>query len=336
MAIGKNISRKPVMLLGLAAILCLAIIYIIRSTYSRKKQLNLPTLSNNNNNNNNITEPFQLPPVTDKGGLAPTDPDKGGLAPTVPDKGGASPPVIDQQNTVNAVRDDISSIMSALSPIYALPQKSINAYGFSESNPDSPLKLDDLGNLSAEFQLNFIQQIQDAEINELQSRLSKLPIKSKLDNGSSAGHVKHLSTGKVYNLLKSADQIGDQFGFITDSQNAVCLKHVNDPAGNTADLTACDYNYNAPGQKFLLETVTSNDTFNDMLDPDRKPEIYNKYKVDPMFGYGTYPFSVIKTAELGENGLYQRGNECITLDGSGLSVEPCTGKDTQRFMPFNN
>jgi len=306
MATGKNTSRNR-LIIGIAVILCLAIIYIIYMSYSRKKHFNIPLPINNNT----IESFFQSP-------------------------AGLAPPVLDQQNTVNKVRDDISSVMSALSPIYALPQKSINAYGFSDSNPESPLKLDDLGNLSAEFQLNFIQQLQDAEINELQSRLSQLPITNKLDTGSRSSKVKHLATGKVYNLLKSADQIGDQFGFITDSQNAVCLKHVTDTAGNTVDLTACDYNYNAPGQKFLLETVTSNDTFNDMLDPDRNPEIYNKYKVDPMFGFGTYPFSVIKTATIGETGLYGKGTECITLDGSGLSIEPCTGKDTQRFMPFNN
>lgn len=316
MATGKNISRNR-LIIGIAVILCLAIIYIIYMSYSRKKHFNIPLPINNNT----IESFFQSP---------------AGLAPPVLDKGGLAPPVLDQQNTVNKVRDDISSIMSALSPIYALPQKSINAYGFSDSNPESPLKLDDLGNLSAEFQLNFIQQLQDAEINELQSRLSQLPITDKVNTGAKASQVKHLATGKVYNLLKSADQIGDQFGFITDSQNAVCLKHITDPAGNTVDLTACDYNYNAPGQKFLLETVTSNDTFNDMLDPDRKPEIYNKYKVDPMFGFGTYPFSVIKTASIGDTGLYERGTECITLDSSGLSIEPCTGKDTQRFTPFNN
>ena len=250
-------NRKNI-ILAITGALCLSAIILIYFSYSAKKNL----LTHPANTNNNANESFTT--------------------------------TQDQEKKINDVRDYITNILTAQSPVYAIPQDNISAvYGFNESNPDSPLKLDDLSNLSAEFQLNFIQQIQDAEINELQSRLSQLPI-TKTNIIPRPEKIKHLNTGKVYNLLKTPDQLGTQFGFITDPNNAVCLKHIPDTNGNTIDLTACDHNYNAAGQKFLLETVNNNNDFNDMLDPDRKPDIYKKYKVDPLFSYGTYPFSVIK------------------------------------------
>ena len=236
------------------------------------------------------------------------------------------------EQNINANKDRILNVIGLMNQHYPLVPDDVNVYGWSQSNANSPLKLEDMGNLNSEFQLKFIQQLQDAEIANLQKRLKSLPINN--DNPAEASAVKHLQTGRLFETIKHPRQIGKQFSVMVDKQNGTCLKRIPDAdIENNIDLTACDYNVNAVGQKYLLETVSNNQDFNSMLNPEDAPEIYNKYRVDNLFGYGTYPFSVIKTANKAGN-VYTAGTECITLDSNGLSIEPCTGKESQRFSVF--
>jgi hypothetical protein len=53
-----------------------------------------------------------------------------------------------------------------------------------------------------------------------------------------------------------------------------------------------------------------------------------------------YPFSVLKasvpnTSYAVDMHMPIEPSECITLDNSGLSIEPCTGKESQRFTVTN-
>jgi hypothetical protein len=66
-----------------------------------------------------------------------------------------------------------------------------------------------------------------------------------------------------------------------------------------------------------------------MLNPNERA----KYSVSTDYGFGVYPFSVIKTAAHagGAFDTHVASAECITLDNAGLSIEPCTGKESQRF-----
>ena len=240
------------------------------------------------------------------------------------------------EQNINANKDYILNVIGLMNQHYPLVPDDVNMYGWQDTNANSPLKLEDMGNLNSEFQLKFIQQLQDAEITNLQKRLKSLPIKN--DNPAEPSGVKHLQSGRLFETIKHPRQIGSQFSVMVDKQNGTCIKRVPDAdIEDNVDLTACDYNVNAVGQKFLLETVNNNQDFNNMLNPDDAPDIYNKYRVDNLFGYGTYPFSVIKTANLYKAGnVYKAGTECITLDSNGLSVEPCTGKESQRFSVFTN
>jgi hypothetical protein len=205
-------------------------------------------------------------------------------------------------------------------------------------NLNSPLKIDST-NLDAEYQVKFIQELQNREITNLESWLAQL--KGLLEkpityDANKVKSVKHIPTGKLFGVLKNPNQVGQQISIIIDPKNATCIKYTtptvssnkDEPVKNI-DLTACDYNPRAPEQKFMLETVTSNTEFNNMLKPSER----DKYSVSADYGFGVYPFSVIKTAahSNGPFDTHVASSECITLDNTGLSIEPCTGKESQRF-----
>lgn len=250
---------------------------------------------------------------------------------------------VSNKNNINTNKIYLDNILRLMKQQYPNVDTTLNNYGLSDPNinPNSPLKIDTT-NLDAEYQVKFIQELQNREITNLESWLSqlkdKIPEKPVVYDANKVNSVKHIPTGKLFGVLKNPTQVGPQISIIVDPKNATCIRHVtpktinttnkNEPINNI-DLTACDYNPRAPGQKFILETVTNNIEFNNMLNPNER----SKYSVSDEYGFGVYPFSVIKTSvpNTGAFDTHIATTECITLDNSGLSIEPCTGKESQRF-----
>jgi len=249
---------------------------------------------------------------------------------------------VSNQTDINNNKTYLNNILRLLKQQYPNVDTTLNNYGLTDPNIDanSPLKIDST-NLDAEYQVKFIQELQNKEIANLASWLEQLkgrtPTKPNVYDSNTVKSVKHIPTGKLFGVLKNPNQVGQQISVIIDPKNATCIKHItpvtvsvnkDEPIKNI-DLTACDYNPRAPGQKFILETVTSNSEFNNMLNPNERV----KYSVSDDYGFGVYPFSVIKTATHtgGAFDTHTASAECITLDASGLSIEPCTGKESQRF-----
>lgn len=247
-------------------------------------------------------------------------------------------------NTINSNKYRLDSIIRLMKQKYPDIDINLNNYGLTNPNEDltSPLKIDST-NLDSEFQVRFIQELQNREITDLESWFAllkeRMPTQNEKYDSNKVQSVKHIPTGKLFGVLKNPNQLGQQISVIIDPKNATCLKHMNvvpseqknDEPIKNIDLTACDYNPLATEQKFLLETITNNMEFNNMLNPSE----YNKYSVSPNYGFGVYPFSVIKVAKHTDNkktfDTHISSPECITLDNSGLSIEPCTGKESQRF-----
>lgn len=254
---------------------------------------------------------------------------------------------VNNQTSINNNKTYLNDILRLMKQQYPIVDTTLNHYGLTDPNIDanSPLKIDPT-NLDAEYQVNFIQELQNKEIGNLESWLTQLkeripPANQVLYDSNTVKSVKHIPTGKLFGVLKNPNQVGQQISIIIDPKNATCIKYItpamsanvsyankNEPVKNI-DLTACDYNPRAPGQKFMLETVTSNSEFNNMLNANERA----KYSISADYGFGVYPFSVIKTARPagGAFDTHVASAECITLDNSGLSIEPCTGKESQRF-----
>jgi hypothetical protein len=229
--------------------------------------------------------------------------------------------------SINTVKNNLLAIQTLKNQIYSIPPSNVS------TDVGSDLILEDVGNLNAEFQLKFIQQLQDAEIDNLKDQLKNMPDVPELNANRPVKSIKHLGTGRLFSVLKHPEQSGSQFSVVVDPDNATCLKYnAGYPDDANIDLTACDINYVAPDQKFILETITNNKEFNEMLSPD----FAERYAVSPDFGFGAYPFSVIRPVIKNANGIYNTAaTECMTLGSGGLSVEPCTGKESQRFTPLD-
>jgi hypothetical protein len=249
------------------------------------------------------------------------------------------------ETTINNNKSYINNILRLMRQKYPNVDSTLSNYGLTDPNinPNSPLKLDST-NLDSEYQIKFIQELQDREISTLEANLralkNKIPTKPEVYDSNRVKSVKHIPTGKLFGIIKNPNQLGQQISIIIDPKNATCLKKITPPANTkegelikNIDLTACDYNPVAPGQKFMIETVNNNTEFNNML----APEEMAKFGVSSNYGFGVYPFSVIKTAapvNINSFDTHIASTECITLDESGLSIEPCTGKDSQRFTPM--
>lgn len=247
---------------------------------------------------------------------------------------------------VNSNKTYINNILRLMKQKYPNVDSTLSNYGLTDpnSNIDSPLKLDST-NIDSEYQIKFIQELQDREIANLESNLVELkkilPTKPLVYDSNKVKSVKHIPTGKLFGILKNPNQLGQQISIIIDPKNATCLKKITPPANTkegelikNIDLTACDYNPLASGQKFMIETVNDNSQFNEMLAPEEK----ERYSVSSNYGFGVYPFSVIKSAKPISSSAFDThipSTECITLDESGLSIEPCTGKESQRFTPMD-
>ena len=256
---------------------------------------------------------------------------------------------------INDSKTKLNDILRLMAQQYPNSNPDLSVYGLTDpvSNANSPLKLNS-DNLDSEYQIKFIQELQNQEITNLESTIGGLKNKmatiNKRDNAGKGGQsaeftsIKHIPTGKLFGILKNPNQVGPQISVIIDPKNATCLKYVTpdktqstpDTQIKNIDLTACDYNPVAPGQKFIIETVTNNNDFNSMISTTQK----DKYAVSPDYGFGVYPFSVLKasvpnTSYAVDMHMPIEPAECITLDNSGLSIEPCTGKESQRFTVTN-
>lgn len=257
---------------------------------------------------------------------------------------------LDDTSNINMNKNNINNIINIMKQQYPHVDTTLDNYGLTNpTDLNSPMKID-ATNLDAEYQVKFIQELQNNEITNLEDWLSQLkeraPENTKAYDSNTVKSVKHIPTGKLFGVLKNPNQVGPQISIIIDSKNATCIKHLTntkdvkdakdiknakDNIIKNIDLTACDYNPIAPGQKFILETVTNNSEFNNMLNDNER----NTYSVSIDYGFGVYPFSVIKTSSPINNTfdthVKNTPAECITLDNSGLSIEPCTGKESQRF-----
>ena len=204
---------------------------------------------------------------------------------------------------------------------------------------------DELKNkLSADFDIRFSQQLQDADINDLNRQLFELKQKTANLPAAPTKYILKNLGGPAFNMLGTPND----FSLQINPSNAKCLSFsqygINNPEiitgiginrtgteqlyKSAADVQ-CDIGGSDKTQRFKLSEITNNKDFNKLVG--------ETYAVPPYYTLNNYPFMVAQPIDgtIMPAGMIK---ECITFDNSGLSVEPCNGSDTQRWhtYPVNN
>lgn len=187
--------------------------------------------------------------------------------------------------------------------------------------------------LNTNFDFKLSQKLQDTEIQNLQGELDTLKQKmAKLPSVPTKYMLKNLG-GSAFSMLGSPND----FSLQIDPNAAKCLgfslsgireldKDSKDKLYKSAHNLQCDAGGQDKTQRFKLTEINNNMEFNRLVG--------DAYSVSSYYTLNTYPFMVAQPVNgtLREDGMI---NECITFDNSGLSVEPCTGPETQRWHTYS-
>ena len=245
--------------------------------------------------------------------------------------------------TINNNKTRLQEVRKALQKLYLKypndPAK-INSY----IDASDIIKANDKQKLKQEFNLNFLQHLQDKEISKLEEDLKYLQEK-KQANGNTNNNkltkgLKGITSGAVLGVVykdnKQYDFISKpKFSLVMDKNKQSCAKYTpskkinNDGEVETVKEVGCDYDINANQQKFSYQKIDGNKSFNNALHPD-----FKHYAVaEDYYRLNNYPFYLVHPYNKMENGSYDVDKkECLTLNADGLSVEPCVVKETQRFL----
>jgi hypothetical protein len=249
--------------------------------------------------------------------------------------------------TYGELADELNATRTALMNIKSAQNQKIldidtNVGKYIDGDVIFPDELKD--KLIADFDVRFSQQLQDADITDLNRQLDELRKKTvNLPAAPTKYMLKNLG-GSAFNMLGTPND----FSLQINPSNAKCLSFsqygINNPETITgvgingtgteqlyksAGDVQCDIGGSNKSQRFKLSEITSNQDFNKLVG--------ETYAVPPYYTLNNYPFMVAQPIDgtVMPSGMIK---ECITFDNSGLSVEPCNGSETQRWhtYPVNN
>ena len=194
---------------------------------------------------------------------------------------------------------------------------------------------DSISKVNATFDLDFSQQLQNADLQELEAELLELrkkaaEINPESDKALQTG-IKHMTGTKLITYPGSNAMAGGladpntylNFNIGVDSTNGYCV--VNQPYAQTVDangirqkdsIAQVQCNLADSAQWFSAKQINSNAELNKLLPIEKQ--------IPAEYILINYPFAVVQP----NNGS---GKECLTLNADGLSVEPCNGSTDQRF-----
>jgi hypothetical protein len=239
---------------------------------------------------------------------------------------------------INENKDYLNEIAKNRRYVIYPDKNNVNQY----INSDSVIKDDHQIKLQQDFNVNFLQHLQDKEIESLEADLAELdklkkqmnPDERKISKG-----LKGVNSGAILKIGYKDDGKYDfinkpKFSLVMDENKQSCVSY--EPSKNvnmnneviTVKEVGCDYDINNNQQKFNYKKITSNGDFNNALHPDNK-----NYAIADYYQLNNYPFYIIHPFDKDDNGKYDvNTNECLTLNSDGLSVEPCILKQTQQFL----
>lgn len=235
----------------------------------------------------------------------------------------------DLANELNKNRDNLLSISKNQNQVTLDVDPNVTKYISASGIFPDELKQ----RLNTNFDIKFSQKLQDTEIQNLQGELDALKQKmAKLPAMPTKYMLKNLG-GSAFSMLGSPND----FSLQINPNSAKCLgfslsgirqldKDNKDGVYKSALNLQCDAGGLDKTQRFKLTEITNNSDFNRLVG--------DAYSVPAYYTLNTYPFMVAQPVNgtLREDGMI---NECITFDNSGLSVEPCTGTETQRWHTYS-
>ena len=197
----------------------------------------------------------------------------------------------------------------------------------------------DKNKLKQIFNINFLQHLQNKEINKLKEDLNSLKGRvPKKENKLTKG-LKSIDSGAILKVgyidKQDYDFIANpKFSLVMDENKQSCLQYLPEKNKNenqeieTVKEVGCNYDLNADNQKFSYRKIEGNTAFNNALHPD-----YNNYKIADYYKLNNYPFYIVHPFVKDNEGINTvETKECLTLNDDGLSVEPCYLKSSQRFL----
>jgi hypothetical protein len=193
---------------------------------------------------------------------------------------------------------------------------------------------DTINTVNATFDLDFSQQLQDTDLQELEAELLELKKKasgldSSVDKQPVTG-IKHISGTKLptYSGSNTSSGLANpnsylNFNIGVDNNSGYCV--VNQPFASAVEVNGIrqqdsiaqvQCNLADSRQWFSAKPITSNSELNKLLPTEKQ--------IPAEYTLINYPFAVVQP----NNGT---GKECLTLNPDGLSIEPCNGSTDQRF-----
>jgi hypothetical protein len=125
------------------------------------------------------------------------------------------PLTIGDVTPINDTKTKLNDILRLMTQQYPNSNPELSVYGLTDpvSNSSSPLKLNS-DNLDSEYQIKFIQELQDQEVTNLESTLGGLKNKMAAinknvntdSNSPKLTSIKHIPTGKLFGILKNPNQ----------------------------------------------------------------------------------------------------------------------------------
>jgi len=208
-------------------------------------------------------------------------------------------------------------------------------------SPEDDIKISEsINNVNATFDLDFSQQLQNADLQELEAELLALRKKAAEINPDDPNTrprsgIKHLSGTKLITYPGSGAPVVDlanpntyrNFNIGVNSESGYCI--VNQPFARPVEVNGIrqkdsiaqvQCNLADSTQWFSAKQINSNADLNKLLPVEKQ--------IPAEYTLINYPFAVVQP----NNGS---GKECLTLNEDGLSVEPCNGSTDQRFAVVN-
>jgi hypothetical protein len=255
--------------------------------------------------------------------------------------------------------NEINKLSDNLKKLHDIKMYNYIDYDINIDDYANELKLSkDIFNFEDEkFNIDFYQKLQNDEINDLNDKYSIL--KTELNNlnlkkkNKTNKKIKHIISGTIFHIYGYNNNYNNSFNIITNKDTSICLEYkAIDPEYintspvskqiNNINTISCDYGdlnnnnlsnivkLNIQNQKFIAVKINNNKDFNDNLH-----EYYEIYKIpadttidnnmDFTNTLNNYPYYIIKP-------FNNSNNMCLTIKNRMMSIEPCDGSDSQKFM----
>ena len=252
---------------------------------------------------------------------------------------GTSLPYNDIITDINNNKQYLQDIKKSLIKIHSIYPKDGDISQYIDA--EHIINSSDKKNLKKKFNINFLQHLQNQEINKLNNNLTQLKghySKNKNKDKITKG-LKSINSGSVLKVgyidNNDYDFIANpKFSLVMNENKQSCVGYLPEKNKNTHDEietvteVGCDYNINVENQKFSYRRIDGNTGFNNALHPD-----YNNYKIADYYNLNNYPFYVVHPYVKSSTDVQTVDNkECLTLNEDGLSIEPCTLKSSQKFL----